>query len=148
MNIVVADDLPASALDLLRSEGWTIDARSGRTPDQLSADLAQADALVVRSATKVTAALMAMLAAPYDAAAYLHFSFSARGETVTVAWDDVPVRWFVLFDDEERRLLEVEGHHRLSYLTTTRKALRRAEDAVPVLRQSELGPIGVGSVQA
>ncbi len=54
----------------------------------------------------------------------------------------VPVRWFVLFDDDERRLLEVEGHHRLSYLTTTRKALRRAEEAVPVLRQSELGPIG------
>jgi hypothetical protein len=54
----------------------------------------------------------------------------------------VPVRWFVLFDDDERRLLEVGGHHRLSYLTTTRKALRRAEDAVPVLRQSELGPIG------
>ena len=54
----------------------------------------------------------------------------------------VPVRWFVLFDDDERRLLEVEGHHRLSYLTTTRRALRRAEDAVPVLRQSELGPIG------
>jgi len=54
----------------------------------------------------------------------------------------VPVRWFVLFDDDERRLLEVEGRHRLSYLTTTRKALRRAEDAVPVLRQSELGPIG------
>jgi D-3-phosphoglycerate dehydrogenase len=59
VNIVVADDLPASALDLLRSEGWTIDARSGRTPDQLSADLAHADALVVRSATKVTAALIA-----------------------------------------------------------------------------------------
>lgn len=54
----------------------------------------------------------------------------------------VPVRWFVLFDDDERRLLEIDGHHRLSYLTTTRKALRRAEDAVPVLRQSELGPIG------
>ena len=54
----------------------------------------------------------------------------------------VPVRWFVLFDDDERRLLEIEGRHRLSYLTTTRKALRRAEDAVPVLRQSELGPIG------
>ena len=35
-----------------------------------------------------------MLAAPHDAAAYLHFSFPARGETVTVTWDDVPVRWF------------------------------------------------------
>jgi hypothetical protein len=54
----------------------------------------------------------------------------------------VPARWFVLFEDDERRLVESDGHHRLRYLTTTRKASRRAEDAVPVLRQSELGPIG------
>ena len=54
----------------------------------------------------------------------------------------VPVRWFVLFEDDERRLQETEHHHRLSYLTMTRKAMRRAEEAVPVLRQSELGPIG------
>jgi D-3-phosphoglycerate dehydrogenase len=57
--IVVADDLPASALDLLRAEGWTVDARTGRTPDALAADLANAEALVVRSATKVTAAIIA-----------------------------------------------------------------------------------------
>ncbi len=30
----------------------------------------------------------------------------------------VPVRWFVLFDDDERRLTETGIHHRLSYLTT------------------------------
>jgi D-3-phosphoglycerate dehydrogenase len=59
VNIVIADDLPASALDLLRREGWNVDARTGRAPDQLAADLADADALVVRSATKVTAALIA-----------------------------------------------------------------------------------------
>lgn len=59
LNIVVADDLPASALDVLRAEGWTIDARAGRSPEQLASDLATADALVVRSATKVTAALIA-----------------------------------------------------------------------------------------
>src|SRR5688500_10056816 len=59
MKIVVADDLPASALDLLRAEGWDVDARSGRSSDQLAADLADADALVVRSATKVTAPLIA-----------------------------------------------------------------------------------------
>jgi hypothetical protein len=53
----------------------------------------------------------------------------------------VPVRWLVLFDDEERRLEETGGHHRLSYLTTARKAIRRAERAVPVLRHTELGPI-------
>ena len=58
MNIIVADDLPASALDLLRAEGWNVDARTGRAPDQLAADVADADAIVVRSATKVTAALI------------------------------------------------------------------------------------------
>ena len=60
MHIVIADQLPASAVELLRSvPGWTIDARSGRAADELSRDLAGADAIVVRSATKVTAALMA-----------------------------------------------------------------------------------------
>jgi D-3-phosphoglycerate dehydrogenase len=59
VRIVVADDLPASALDLLRAEGWTIDAQSGRAPDQLKIDLADADALVVRSATKVTPDIIA-----------------------------------------------------------------------------------------
>jgi len=58
VNIIVADDLPASALDLLRAEGWNVDARTGRSPDQLAADVADADAIVVRSATKVTAALI------------------------------------------------------------------------------------------
>jgi D-3-phosphoglycerate dehydrogenase len=59
LKIVVADDLPASALRLLRAEGWEVDAHTGRASDQLAADLADADALVVRSATKVTAAIIA-----------------------------------------------------------------------------------------
>ena len=59
MKIIVADDLPDSALQLLTSEGWSVDARSGRNPEQLAADLAGADALVVRSATKVTSDLIA-----------------------------------------------------------------------------------------
>jgi len=59
MKIVVADDLPSSALDLLRAEpGWVVDARSGRKPEELAADLADADALIVRSATKANAALL------------------------------------------------------------------------------------------
>jgi D-3-phosphoglycerate dehydrogenase len=64
MKIVVADDLPLSALEVLRAEdAWTIDARIGRTPAELAADLADADALLIRSATKVDAALLA--AAPH-----------------------------------------------------------------------------------
>jgi D-3-phosphoglycerate dehydrogenase len=59
LKLVVADDLPASALDLLRAEaGWEIDAGAGRSPAALAADLADADALLVRSATKVTAELL------------------------------------------------------------------------------------------
>jgi len=58
MKIVVADELPASALDLLRVDGWTLDARAGRSRDALAADLADADALLVRSATKVDADLL------------------------------------------------------------------------------------------
>ena len=59
MRIVVADDLPASSLELLRAEpGWVVDARSGRPPEALAADVADADALLVRSATKVDARLM------------------------------------------------------------------------------------------
>jgi D-3-phosphoglycerate dehydrogenase / 2-oxoglutarate reductase len=59
MHIIVADDLPASALALLTAEGWTVDARAGRPVAELTQDLAAADALVVRSATKVTADLIA-----------------------------------------------------------------------------------------
>ena len=60
MKIVVSDDLPASALELLRAEpGWQVDARSGRPPAELATALADADALLVRSATKVTADLLA-----------------------------------------------------------------------------------------
>jgi len=59
VKIVVADDLPPSAIELLRAEdGWIVDARSGRSPATLAADLADADALLVRSATKVDRTLL------------------------------------------------------------------------------------------
>jgi hypothetical protein len=55
----------------------------------------------------------------------------------------VPIRWFALFRDDERRVAEDElGRLRLRYRTTTRRAMRRAEDAIPALRRSDLGPIG------
>src|SRR5207344_2423066 len=38
--------------------GWSVDAKAGRKPDELARDLANADALIVRSATQVTAALI------------------------------------------------------------------------------------------
>ena len=54
MKIVIADGLPTSAIELLNHPGWNIDNRQGRSPAELTADLKEADALIVRSATKVT----------------------------------------------------------------------------------------------
>src|SRR5438128_8043948 len=54
----------------------------------------------------------------------------------------VPIRWFVFFDEPDRRLAEDEfGRLRLTYRTSVRSAIRRAEHAVPVLRKTDLGPI-------
>ena len=59
MKIVIPDPLPAGAVSLLEAEGWTVDTRAGRSPAELCADLSDADALIVRSATTVTAELLA-----------------------------------------------------------------------------------------
>lgn len=53
----------------------------------------------------------------------------------------VPIRWFALFRPDERELREEAKGFRLRYRTTTRRAMRRAENAIPVLRRSDLGPI-------
>ncbi|MDP6581718.1 MAG: phosphoglycerate dehydrogenase, partial [Vicinamibacterales bacterium] len=58
MKIVIADPLPSSAAELLRDQGWNVDAKSGRPPEELHAALADADALIVRSATQVDADLI------------------------------------------------------------------------------------------
>jgi D-3-phosphoglycerate dehydrogenase len=54
MKIVIADGLPATALETLNQPDWILDNRQARSPSDLAADLKDADALVVRSATKVT----------------------------------------------------------------------------------------------
>lgn len=53
----------------------------------------------------------------------------------------VPVRWFVLFADEERHLSEEGGRFRLRYVSTARRAMRRAERAIPALRKTDLAPV-------
>jgi len=60
MKLVVADPLPVSAIEVLRSvPGWIVDARAARSAGELAADLADADAIIVRSATTVDRALIA-----------------------------------------------------------------------------------------
>jgi D-3-phosphoglycerate dehydrogenase / 2-oxoglutarate reductase len=60
MKIVIADDLPQSAVALLQQvPGWHVSATPGRPKPELLSDLADADALIVRSATKVTKDVLA-----------------------------------------------------------------------------------------
>jgi D-3-phosphoglycerate dehydrogenase / 2-oxoglutarate reductase len=59
MHIVIADQLPSTSIELLRGiPGVTVDARSGRPSEELKRDLANADALIVRSATTVDASVI------------------------------------------------------------------------------------------
>jgi D-3-phosphoglycerate dehydrogenase len=58
MHIVIADSLPSSTVDTFRALGWTVDPRTGRSEQELARDLESADALIVRSATQVTASLL------------------------------------------------------------------------------------------
>lgn len=55
MNIVIADPISQHGLELLRKPGWNVITPS---KDALIASLASADALIVRSATQVTAQIL------------------------------------------------------------------------------------------
>src|ERR1700736_6697758 len=55
MKVIVADKISERGVELLRSAGWNIVLT---TKDTLNAEVADADALIVRSATKVTPALL------------------------------------------------------------------------------------------
>jgi hypothetical protein len=66
---------------------------------------------------------------------------SAAPSILQSAWH-VPVRWFVLVDDEDRHLVEDgSGGYRLYYWTSISSARRRADRALQVLRRSELAPL-------
>jgi D-3-phosphoglycerate dehydrogenase / 2-oxoglutarate reductase len=58
MKIVVAEKLASSAVDLFREPGWTV-VTHDQIKDGLSGELESAEALIVRSAVKVTAEVFA-----------------------------------------------------------------------------------------
>jgi (S)-sulfolactate dehydrogenase len=57
-RVLVADDLSPEAVAILQQGGLEVDVKVGLAPDQLRAVIGQYDGLAVRSATKVTAALL------------------------------------------------------------------------------------------
>jgi hypothetical protein len=52
-----------------------------------------------------------------------------------------PIRWFVLFIDDERRLVEEEDGYRLLYRSTAAVGRQRVDEALEVIRNSELAPL-------
>ncbi len=62
MKIVIADPLPAAATNIFREKGWTVYIRSEQPMHQLHTELADADGLIIRSATRVDKDLL--LSAP------------------------------------------------------------------------------------
>ncbi len=59
MKILISDQLEQSCIDILTSEGFTVDNRPGLSAGDLLKTIEAYDALLVRSATKVTAEVIA-----------------------------------------------------------------------------------------
>ena len=58
-NVLIADQLSPAAVDIFRKRGIEVDVRPGLGPDDLLAIIGNYDGLAIRSATKVTASLLA-----------------------------------------------------------------------------------------
>ena len=57
-RILVTEELAEAGIDMMTRAGHEVDVRLGLSPDELVSAVKRADALVVRSATKVTAAVL------------------------------------------------------------------------------------------
>lgn len=53
----------------------------------------------------------------------------------------VPLRWFALFTDEERQLVELADGHTIRYVTTVGRARRRLDYALTIVRKVNLEPL-------
>ena len=59
MKVLVSDNLGEAGIELFRQEdGIDVDINVGLTPDELKTEIGEYDALVIRSATKVTESLL------------------------------------------------------------------------------------------
>src|SRR5512136_2901756 len=57
-RVLVADDLSAEGVQILRDAGLDVDVKVGMKPDELEAVIGSYDAVAVRSATKITAKVL------------------------------------------------------------------------------------------
>ena len=59
IKVLIADDMSKKAVDLLTGAGFEVDVKTGMKPEELAAVVGQYHGLGVRSASKVTAAVLA-----------------------------------------------------------------------------------------
>lgn len=136
MKVVIADDLPASAIDSLREvPGWEIDARSGRSSAELGRDLADADALIVRSATKVTAALI-------DAAPALRVIARAGTGVDNVDLDAATARGILVMNAPGANSISV-AELACALMLALARAIPRADQSMKASRWEKKGLTGV-----
>ena len=58
IRVLIADDMSKRAVDILQKAGFTVDVKVGLKPEELAAIIGQYHGLGIRSATKVTAAIL------------------------------------------------------------------------------------------
>lgn len=58
MKVLISDNLSPTGVEILRKAGLEVDARSKTSPEEIEKIIGDYDALIIRSATKVTAALL------------------------------------------------------------------------------------------
>jgi D-3-phosphoglycerate dehydrogenase len=59
IRILIADDMSKRAVEILQQAGFTVDVKTGMKPEELASVVGQYDGLGIRSASKVTAAVLA-----------------------------------------------------------------------------------------
>jgi D-3-phosphoglycerate dehydrogenase len=151
MKILIADDLPASAIALLEAvEGWQVDARPGRPRPDLLRDIADADALLVRSATKVTRELI-------DAAPRLKIIGRAGSGVDNIDLDAASARGIVVTNAPGGNSISV-AEHALALMLALARSVTIADMAMKgqrwekksllgaELRDKTLGVVGFGRI--
>ena len=59
MKVLISDNLSAEGVEILKKGGLEVVVKTGMTPDELKKEIKDYDGLVIRSATKVTAEIVA-----------------------------------------------------------------------------------------
>lgn len=59
IRVLIADDMSKRAVDILQQAGLSVDVKTGMKPEELAATVGEYHGLAVRSASKVTAAVLA-----------------------------------------------------------------------------------------